>query len=497
MRESGILMHISSLPSPYGIGSMGAAAYEFVDFLKRAGVNIWSILPAGPTGFGDSPYQSFCVFALNPYFLDLDMLADEGLLDRNTLRSIDWGEASDAVDYAALYRSRASVLRSAYEAAKAEATLFTSLEAFEKERSWVRDYALFMALRSYFGEKPLHDWPDGAARRRDGGALKKYGELLWDDIKFYEFVQLKLFEQWFKLKRYANAAGVRIMGDMPIYVSADSADVWAAPEEFMLDGDLKPAFVAGVPPDYFSSDGQLWGNPLYDWTHMKHNGYKWWLNRFSSAAGMYDIIRIDHFRGFESFYAVGAGESTAKNGVWLKGPGAALFNRVKKELGGMEIIAENLGFITPKVKRLLSVCEFPGMKVLLFAFDGNAKNTHLPHNGSPYCAIYTGTHDNATAAQWYEEASEVEREAARKYLNMGENEDICQSVIRAALDSPCRYAIIPLQDWLGLGSEGRMNRPGVCGGNWRWRADKTALTDALAAHILKTNIISGRAGRKE
>lgn len=497
MRESGVLMHISSLPSPYGIGSLGRAAYDFVDFLKRAGVSIWSMLPAGPTGFGDSPYQSFCVFALNPYFLDLDALAEEGLIDKAALSSIDWGGAENRVDYAKLYHNRFGVLRSAYNAAKSDPALMMSLKAFEAERPWVRDYALFMALRSFFGEKPLESWPDAAARRRDADALKRYEELLCDDIGFHEFVQFKLFKQWFELKRYANAAGIRLMGDLPIYVSPDSSDVWASPEQFMLDGQLRPTFVAGVPPDYFSSDGQLWGNPLYDWERMKRSGYEWWINRFRSGAELYDILRIDHFRGFEAFYAIAAGETTARRGVWLKGPNTALFNRVKKRLGELEIVAENLGHITTKVKRMLSVCGFAGMKVLMFAFNGDGKNPHLPLTGSPNCAIYTGTHDNATVIQWWDEADENEKAAARGYLKLREGESICEGMIRAALDSPCRYAIIPIQDWLEIGGEGRMNRPGVCGGNWSWRAEAGALTDALAAHIFDINNISGRTGRKE
>lgn len=496
MRENGVLMHISSLPSPYGIGSLGRAAYDFVDFLKSAGVGIWSMLPAGPTGFGDSPYQSFCVFALNPYFLDLDALAEEGLLDRAELSGIDWGDDEKKVDYARLHHYRFGVLRGAYDTAKSDAALVPSLKAFEAERPWVRDYALFMALRSFFGEKALESWPDAAALRRDKAALERYGELLCDDICFHEFIQLKLFEQWSELKRYANAAGIRLMGDIPIYVSRDSADIWASPEEFMLDDELRPTLVAGVPPDYFSVDGQLWGNPLYDWEHMKRSGYEWWINRFRSGAELYDILRIDHFRGFEAFYAIDAGERTARNGVWLKGPNTALFNRVKKRLGELEIIAENLGFITPKVKRMLSVCGFAGMKVLQFAFNGDIKNPHLPSNGSPNCAIYTGTHDNATLAQWWEEADEDEKAAVRGYLKP-RGGGICEGMIRAALDSPCRYAIIPIQDWLGLGGGGRMNRPGVCGGNWSWRAEAGALNDALAAHILDLNNISGRTGRRK
>lgn len=493
MRKSGILLHISSLPSPYGIGVIGREAYAFIDFLSSAGVGLWAMLPTNPTGFSDSPYQSFSSFALNPYFLSLDSLHDEGLLTEAEYKTVDWGDGC-AVDYGALYKNRLTVLKMAYDRAVLLGKT-PQIHAFIDENPRIFDYALFMALKNHFGGLSWTEWQDEAIKRREPSAIAHYAELLSSEVMFHAFIQMKLRKAWLDMKAYANSKGIELMGDIPIYTALDSADTWTNPDEFMLDENLQPTMVAGVPPDYFSETGQLWGNPLYRWDRMKKNGYKWWLSRIKNAFELFNTVRIDHFRGFEKFYAVEAGSPDARNGEWLAGPNTALFNRVKAELGDVSIVAEDLGLITPGVKRMLTRCGYPGMKVLQFALDGGKKNPQNPCNCKQNNIIYTGTHDNPTTADWYQTLSDAERVAADALTKRAENESICTAMIRTALASCADTAIIPMQDWLELGSEGRMNSPGAAQGNWQWRMSGNACTDELAQAIRGMNEKYDRSSR--
>ena len=477
-RSSGILMPIFSLPSPYGIGTMGKAAYEFADFLYRAGQRYWQMLPIGPTSYGDSPYQSFSTFAGNPYFIDLDMLVEDGLLRKDEIAGINWGTEPRYVDYGRIYESRFDVLSKAkergWERDKQKVNAF-----IERNSRWLADYALFMALKRHFGMKSWTEWEDEDIRLRKPAAMAKYRELLREDIEFFTYIQYLFFEQWTKLKAYINDLGIGIIGDIPIYVAMDSVEVWAQREFFALDENLTPKEVAGVPPDYFNQDGQLWGNPLYNWQRMEETGFSWWINRLNAAARLYDVIRIDHFRGIESYYAVPFGESTARNGRWVKGPGMAFVNAVKRGVNA-EFIAEDLGYVTDEVKALLSGSGFPGMRVLQLGFDGMQPHDYQPHAFVENCVCYTGTHDNSPTPLWVKEASDGVREYTEKYFGVSNSAELVAAMIRGGMGSVARLFVAQLQDHLGLAEGSRVNIPGQPYGNWQWRLDKNTDLFAIA-----------------
>lgn len=487
MRASGILMHISSLPSEQGIGTFGAAAYSFVDFLVAAGQRYWQILPIGPTSYGDSPYQSFSTFAGNPYFIDLPTLQKAGLLDVRDYENIDWGSDPGSVDYEKLYQRRFEVLKIAFQRGRdADSGKVAQFRA--ENADWVEDYALFMAVKYLFGGGPWSAWPDDI-RRRTHDALAEYRERLRDDVDFWVYTQYLFWGQWKALKGYANEKGVSIIGDLPIYVAMDSADAWANPKLFELDDDLRPTFVSGVPPDYFAPEGQLWGNPIYRWQTHRATGYSWWVERVRSTTTMFDMVRIDHFRGFAGFYAVPAGDKNAVNGHWEKGPGMEVFDAIRQSLGSREIIAEDLGVMDDDVVTLLATSGFPGMKVLQFAFSPDWDNGYLPHNHTQKCVVYTGTHDNDTTASWWENAlTDEQRRHAKSYLRLSDEEGIVWGVIRGAWASVADLAIAPIQDFLVLGGGARMNMPSTLGGNWRFRVTADMLTDELAE---RTERLSG------
>ena len=491
MRSSGILMHITSLPSPYGIGTLGKAAYRFVDFLHKAGQHYWQILPVGPTGYGDSPYQTFCTYAGNHYLIDLNLLEEEGLLQKSEIETGNWGDDRTKVDYGLLFQERLPVLRKAFQRFASETS--SSFESFEGEnQDWLEEYALFMALKNHFGGASWDQWPEEIRYHREA-AVQAYREELKEEIAFQKFLQYEFFVQWKALRTYAHANGVQIIGDVPIYVPLDSSDVWSNPAVFQLDKERRPKCVAGVPPDYFSADGQLWGNPLYNWAQMKKDGYRWWIRRMQSAAELFDVVRIDHFRGIESYWSVPYGETTARNGVWVKGPGMNLIRAIKRELPELQFIAEDLGFLTPEVIALVKRSGFPGMKVLEFAFDSREPSDYLPHSYERNCICYTGTHDNETLVQWAEAISPENYDYAVRYLAKGEKEDICHAVIRAGMASVAKLFVAQMQDWLGLGAEARMNHPGtVDGKNWRWRLTEEQLSDGLAANIREMTVLYGR-----
>lgn len=481
-------MHISSLPSRYGIGTFGEEAYRFVDFLRKARQTYWQVLPLCPTGYGDSPYQSFSAFAGNPYFIDLDILWREGLLNKQDYDGYFWGADNGNVDYGTLYENRFRVLRTAFE--NFENNVPDDFQKFEDENScWLEDYADYCAIKQKFGGKPWQQW-DGPIKRRDAGALNEVKNELKREIFFYKFLQYEFSKQWNALKDYANERGIKIIGDIPIYAAMDSADVWAHPSLFIND-DLHFTEVAGCPPDAFCEDGQVWGNPLYDWDAMASDGYSFWCDRLAHSSKLYDITRIDHFRGFDSFFGIPAGETTAKNGEWHKGPGISFFKTVEEKLGKLNIIAEDLGFLTDSVRKLLRESGFAGMKVLQFAFD-SYDSDYLPHKYGKNCVVYTGTHDNDTVLGWFENASENERAFAERYMHIRKGDEKNWSMMACAAASVADTAIFMMQDILGLSSEARMNRPAVLGGNWTWRM-KTAADDVLAE---KLGIMTATYGRE-
>lgn len=481
MRKSGILLHISSLPSDYGIGTMGKEAYKFVDFLKEAGQGYWQILPVGPTSYGDSPYQSFSTNAGNPYFIDLDTLAEEELLKKSEYEKLDWGGHKNYVDYNALYNNRFKVLKKAFNRFK-KGNLDDFYAFLQENEKWISNYAMFMSIKDVYDGKPWLDWDDGL-RNHDGHSLWEFSNEHGDEIMFWEFLQFKFFEQWNALKKYANENGVQIIGDIPIYVALDSADVWVYPDLFQLDTNRIPTAVAGCPPDVFSPTGQLWGNPLYNWDRHRECGYNWWIDRIKSATELYDVVRIDHFRGFEGYYAIPYGDETAENGEWRKGPGIELFSAVKGALGELPIIAEDLGFLTEDVHKLLRDSGFPGMKVLEFAFDPREPSNYLPHTYTQNSIVYIGTHDNDTIRGWLSDLDSDTLAFCRQYLDAAKDEDIPERLIKTALSSVSDTAIIQMQDYLGLGSEARMNIPSTLGYNWKWRMSKRDITKKLAKKI--------------
>ena len=503
MRESGILMPVSSLPGPYGIGCFGAEALKFVDFLAAAGQHIWQLLPLSPTGYGDSPYQSCSAFAGNPYFIDLDALKADGLLTAAQLKAEPWGTDPLSVDYGTLYTSRYKVLRAAYAAWREKyAGRFGCAHYYPDDyyaftltnESWLNDYALYMALKTANGMKSWAEWPR-EYRLRDAGALAEFAAGQEEEIGFWKFLQYEFAVQWKKVKDYANEKGIKILGDIPIYVSADSVDAWVGGELFELDAQGGFARVAGCPPDYFSADGQLWGNPLYNWPYHKQTGYAWWVRRVRHALGIYDLLRIDHFRGFDTYWAIPAGSPTARTGKWENGPGMDLFRALEAALGKLPIIAEDLGDLVPSVRKLLADSTFPGMKVLQFAFGGG-DNEYLPHNHVKNSVVYPGTHDNTTLTDWWVNAAPAKEKAnAAAYLHLTPCKPTAKEVaavrtdaarialLRAALGSVADRAIIPMADWLGLGAEAHLNTPGKLGGNWAWRAAEGFDTALLAGRI--------------
>ena len=491
MRSSGIILHISSLPSPYGIGTLGKQARQFADLLAEAGQSYWQVLPLHPTGFGDSPYQALSAFAGNHYFIDLDTLVEEGFLKPEELPAPDQAADPARVDFGALYRSRRQVLRRAY-------TRFIEwpnqdfIDFVTSQRDWLRDYALFMALKEESGDADWRQWePELRERRID--ALREASNGLKDEITFHYFLQYEFFRQWDALREYCAEKGIRLIGDVPIYVPLDSADVWANPGLFQLDEDRTPTAVAGCPPDQFNEDGQLWGNPLYDWEAMAAQGYEWWIKRLRAAAKLYDVVRLDHFRGFESYWAVPYGAENARKGEWRLGPGPEFIQALNEKLPELSFIAEDLGFLTPAVRKLREQSGFPGMKVLEFAFEPSEPSAYLPHNYDRACVCYTGTHDNAPLAQWYDEISDDERAFAKKYLALTENEGIAWGVIRGGMGSVAKLFMAQMQDYLEPKFSARMNEPGLVNDlNWRWRLVPEAVDGKLVARIRE---ITERYGR--
>lgn len=496
MRASGILMHISSLPSPWGIGTFGKAAYEFVDFLHRTGQQYWQILPVGPTSYGDSPYQSFSTFAGNPYFIDLDFLREDGLLEPGEYEALPWSRSKAYVDYGTLYELRYPVLRkAALRGLKRDAK---EVAAFREENAfWTEDYALFMALKEANNGKSWQEW-EKPLREREPGALAECRKTYGEEIDFWIYLQFLFFRQWKNLKAYARKQEVSLVGDLPIYVALDSADVWSSPSLFALDENLVPKKVAGVPPDYFSADGQLWGNPLYDWEAHKKQNYAWWIARVQAARELYDLIRIDHFRGFASYCEIPYGDKNARRGKWVPGPGIELFQALGKALGPLPIIAEDLGVLTEDVTELLEESGYPGMKVLQFAFDSGWDNVYLPHNHVENSVVYTGTHDNDTVVHWwYHTLTKRQRKETAEYLRLTNREGIHWGMVRAAWSSVAKLAVAPIQDILGLDGQARMNTPSTLGNNWRFRITPDQLTPAVEKRLLQMTRMYGRYAAKK
>ena len=490
MRESGILMHITSLPGPYGIGTMGENAYRFVDFLEKAGQSYWQILPLTPTGYGDSPYQSFSACAGNHYLIDLDTLVQEGLLKQEEIDCITWGEKETLVDFGTMYDQRIRVLKLAFDRFVPD----EDYEAFVAENeNWLADFAIFMALKEENGGKTWLYWEEGL-KNHDAAALEKKREERKETVALHYFLQYVFDKQWKALRGYANEKGIRIIGDVPIYVPLDSADVWAAPELFQLDAHRRPEVVAGCPPDAFTADGQLWGNPIYDWQKMHDTGYGWWIRRLKAAEKLYDVVRIDHFRGFESYWSIPAGDDTARNGHWVKGPGMDFINAVKENLPDLDFIAEDLGYVTKEVRQLQLDSGYPGMKVIEFAFDSREESDYLPHLYPVDSVCYTGTHDNVTLKQWFDEASAEDVAYAKAYLGLNDEEGYVWGMIRGGMSSVSRICVVQMQDYLELGKEARMNFPGTLSmDNWTWRAEEGFDSDELAEKIGYLTRIYGRA----
>lgn len=489
-RSGGILMPVFSLPSPHGIGTFGAAAYEFADFLAASGQSYWQVLPLNPTGFGDSPYQCFSSAAGNPYFIDLDTLVDDGLLTADEVQKSDFGGELRRIDYGKLFSLRLPLLRLAAERNirrnAAEVKQFSRCCSTQ-----IYDYAVFTALKTHFGMKPWTEWNAGKAMPKQLVPAELV-ESQADEIRLQLSIQQLFFKQWNRLKNYVNQLGIGIIGDVPIYVALDSADCWANSRHFMLDESFVPTDVAGVPPDYFSPTGQLWGNPLYNWEIHASENYAWWAERLQCAQKLYDVVRIDHFRGFESFWAVPFGETTAENGRWLPAPGMGFVNAVKKRLPGLSFIAEDLGFLTPEVHELVKKSGFPGMSILQFGFNPDANSDYLPHRVAENRVYYTGTHDNAPIMQWFAEASEPERRFAEQYLALNAAEGINWGMIRGGMCSPAGIFIAQMQDVLGLLAEGRVNTPGVASGNWQWRMLPHECSAALAEKLREYTRMYGR-----
>ena len=489
-RASGILLPVFSLPSEHGIGSFSKEAYQFVDMLKKAGQSYWQILPLGPTGYGDSPYQSFSTYAGNPYFIDLTTLIKEGLLTEDECRGYDFGNRDGCINYEKIYQFRFKALGRAFERfGKNE-----DYEKFVRENAfWLDDYSLYMAIKDKNNGVSWIEW-DEPLKKRGEAALETARRELFREIEFYKFQQYQFDRQWRKLHAYANEQGVKIIGDIPIYVALDSADTWAAPEMFQFDENNEPTGVAGCPPDAFSATGQLWGNPLYKWEYHKNTGYEWWIKRIEYCFKMYDVVRIDHFRGFDEYYSIPYGDATAVNGHWMPGPGMDLFEAIEAKLGRPQIIAEDLGFLTPSVLKLLQDSGFPGMKVLQFAFDARESSNYLPHTYPTNCVVYTGTHDNDTTRGWYHEVGKNARDFAKEYMCKPrlDEDSLAGDFIAMAMSSVADLCVIPMQDYLSLGSEARINIPSTLGGNWTWRMQRGQFNEETVREIERVTRLYGR-----
>ena len=495
-RSAGVIMHIASLPGKFGIGTFGKEAYEYVEFLYKSGMRYWQILPLGQTGYGDSPYQSFSAFAGNPYFIDFDILNDEGILSKAEYINENYGDNEEYIDYGLLFNIKYIVLRRAYENFKKSHNFLLKeyFESFKEENNWWLDnYSLYMAVKGKFNLASWQEWDDDIKKRRPE-TIELYRNELSDEIEFWSFIQFLFFKQWNELKSYANEKGIKIIGDMPIYVAEDSADVWSNPEAYLIyEETLKPISIAGCPPDAFSETGQLWGNPLYDWNYMEKTGYKWWIKRVEESLKLYDVVRIDHFRGFESYWEIPYGDTTAINGKWVKGPGIKLFNAIKESLGEINVIAEDLGFLTNEVKEFLEETGFPGMKVLQFAFDEREESNYLPHTYTNNCIAYTGTHDNDTFRGWFElTGNKSDVKYCKEYLALTEEEGYNWGFIRGAWASVADVSIALMQDFLNLGNETRVNFPSTLGGNWKWRIKEGSYNTELADKIYKYTKMYGR-----
>ena len=490
LRKSGILLHITSLPSPHGIGTLGREAFAFAEFLHAARQRYWQMLPIGPTGFGDSPYQSFSAFAGNPYLIDLTRLTQDGLLDPGEADAVHWGCDARRVDYNALFKHRSTLLRNAYRRGYVRDA--AQVDEFVRENAhWLPDYALFMALKSHFSMRAWTEWDDDI-RLRKPEALVQYRELLFEDIQFHTYVQYLFFTQWAALKSHCESLDLQLIGDLPIYVALDSADVWAQPENYLLDEARRPLYVGGVPPDYFCATGQLWGNPIYDWAHMRENGYAWWMRRIQASASLFGVLRIDHFRGLDSYWRIPYGDETAINGEWISGPGLGFVRALKESFPDLSIIAEDLGFLTEDVQTLLKSAGYPGMRVLQFAFDSREESPYLPHTYEPHCVCYTGTHDNNTAAGWIREGDPEAVGYACEYLGLNAQEGLHWGIIRGGMSSVAKLFIAQMQDYLGLDAQARMNIPSTLGGNWQWRMLPGEADTALSEKIARYTKMYGR-----
>lgn len=493
-RASGLLLHPTSFPGRFGVGDLGPEAYRFVDFMAKSGQQLWQVLPLGPTGFGNSPYMCYSAMAGNPLLISLEQLQEQELLQEEDLE-LGVGFRPETIAYEQVLPMKLGLLRLAYDNFKAGVfpELAVAFREFCQTRVWLEDLALFMALKDAHWGAAWNTWPQEIAQRQPA-AMAHWRQKLQSDVEMHKFWQFQFFQQWSNLKQYANDNGIQIIGDIPIYVAHNSADVWANPDQFFLDPEtLEPALMAGVPPDYFSETGQLWGNPIYQWERMKHQGFKWWIQRFRTMLDYVDLIRVDHFRGFRAFWQVRQGETTAMNGEWIKAPGDELFEALREELGKLPILAEDLGIITPDVEELRDKFEFPGMKILHFAFGSGPGNPYLPFNHVQNCLVYTGTHDNNTTVGWFQDMPEHERVFVEGYMGGLSEEGIHWDLIRLALSSVANQVIIPVQDLLGLGTEARMNLPSTSGGNWAWRYRSGGLTDAIAERLLQLTDTYGRA----
>ncbi|MDR2601292.1 MAG: 4-alpha-glucanotransferase [Spirochaetaceae bacterium] len=488
-RGAGILLAVSSLPSRYGIGNFGEAAYRWIDFLCESGQRYWQVLPLTPTGWGDSPYQSFSAFALNPYFIDLEALTKEGLLPEDEYKKRYWGMDPNSVDYEAVYKNKAACLKAAFASFKTDGEHF--IQFCGRSAYWIKDYALFMAIKETHGGKSFLNWPRGLINR-ERARLNQFIKDYKDLILYYFFEQYIARVQFDALKSYASSKGVFIIGDMPIYVSQDSCDLWVHTKLFITDKSKRPTVVAGCPPDPFAENGQLWGNPLYRWKIMAEDGFLWWRRRLTWNLDLYDILRIDHFRGFESFYSIGSKRTDAKRGRWMKGPGVDFIKMMHENFPKANIIAEDLGYQTPALRRLLAYSGYPGIKVLQFAFDSREPSCYMPYNYNSNSVVYTGTHDNFTSASWPWNTNAEDVNLAREFLSVNGDGEWARSFVKAALASVSNTAIIPMQDYLGLGAEARMNTPSTAGGNWKWRITESALTPETAAEIRRLAKMTGR-----
>ena len=475
-RSSGVLMHITSLPSQFGIGTFGKSAYDFVDFLEETKQTYWQILPLTTTSYGDSPYQSFSAVAGNLNLIDFSLLKEDGLLEESDYVNVNFGENPEKVDYALLFEARRPILEKAVANTSKNSEVLAEIEKFEAENSsWLADYAEYMAIKESFGYKSFIHW-DEDIKKGEQAAREKYRTELQDSIRYYTVTQYFFFKQWLALKEYANSKGIKIIGDMPIYVSADSVEMWTMPELFKVDENNEPLYVAGCPADDFSPTGQLWGNPIYDWEKHKEQGFSWWIYRVQESFKIYDVLRIDHFKGFSDFWQIDKDAENAVKGTWEAGPGIELFQKIKEQLGDLPIVAENLGFIDAKAEKLLDDSGYPGMKILQFAFPGE-DNLDRPHHYTQNSVAYTGTHDNDVVNGWYEKLGESEKELVSEYLNRRDDEKITEAMIRGIYSSVSDYAIVTMQDLLDKDATSRMNVPSTVGGNWEWRMVAEDLTE--------------------